>query len=120
MMVWILQHGILFWAGCRAADVSWHEQLAFRALVAVEWLGRRSMLWKQLISMGFELANSRRVPDLFDPHLGENDLPQTSGVDLTGRILEDLLCLAVIFPAPCLVWVNWLPRRVWREQSSPG
>lgn len=43
--VWIVGHRIVFWAGRRTADISWHKQLALREIALVEWLGRNGMRW---------------------------------------------------------------------------
>lgn len=94
------------------SDTSWNKQGVFRDLATVEWMGRHGM---QLIPMALELARSRKTLHMLVLHLGENDLPYTSVVNLMEWILEDLQQMVEIYPASRLVCSVLLP---WSMEES--
>lgn len=51
-------------------------------------------------------------------HMGGNDLCTIKGIVLIGRIKEDLLSVRGEWPAVRLVWLDVVPRLVWRGSRS--
>lgn len=85
----------------------------------IEWIGRRGMLWNDLLP-----AVSLQLPRLGSPdalviQLGENDLPGQKEVDFNITIAADLHTLISRLPETRFFWSDMLERREWPGSTSP-
>ncbi|XP_053160914.1 uncharacterized protein LOC128349058 [Hemicordylus capensis] len=116
--VLVCGHSLVFWAFRRASTSQWGTQLGFSRRASIYWLGMRGMQWGQLLPTVRSHLDSFPAPQVVILHLRENDLGQRTGLSIIRQAASDSEVLRNWIPGVCILWVNWLQRRVWRGVSS--
>ncbi|XP_040279005.1 translation initiation factor IF-2-like isoform X3 [Bufo bufo] len=119
LLVWILGHSFVFWGALRADVRQNGRQLGFdRGTAIVRWIGRRGMVWGNVLQEVHRQARLDRVPDILVLHVGGNDLGVRPCRELIRDIRFDFLRLWSLFPSVVTVWSDIVPRKVWREART--
>lgn len=110
--VWVLGDSIPYWAGQRARDTGKPSLKISGKTIA--WWGVRGLTWTEFRRSieGQVLLSS--PPTVIILHLGGNDLAQMSIIKLKRKMQCEISYLREAFPDSTLIWVDILPRRVWR------
>lgn len=66
-----------------------------------------------------EALRTRRQPEALVIHLGDNGLVHCPAVELITNMGQDSSRIGTPLPKARLIWVNTLPRRVWRGAHNP-
>ncbi|XP_053405693.1 uncharacterized protein LOC123547335 [Mercenaria mercenaria] len=110
--VWVLGDSIPFWAGKRAADTG-KPNLSLPD-ITIAWWGISGLRWtsfRHSVQTQVLLSSPPRAIIL---HLGGNDLTSLSSIELRELIETEVKYLRDAFPETIIIWVDILPRRVWR------
>ena len=116
--VWIVGHSIVHWAGARAWDTGLAGHLGLSPNLRVTWLGKRGMLWDELVPLVRNRVFWVGPPDILVIQLGENDLPRTGCRVMRFLIRRDLKILGASLPDTVLIWSHLLQRAAWRGARS--
>ncbi|XP_025057926.1 ubiquitin-conjugating enzyme E2 variant 3 isoform X2 [Alligator sinensis] len=117
--VWICGHSYVLWAEKRALSRSFGPQLGIRVEDAkLHWIGKRGMMWDQLIPMLLHARRHLPDPEILVIHLGGNDLGTTKLMNLIIRIKKDLGFIRHVFKNVILVWSTIVPRKAWWNQDE--
>ena len=79
------------------------HNLGLRGVAALEWTGRRGMLWDEF----FELVSQGTPdvpPDILEIHLGCNDLAKRLGKSLILQVIADLRAPVAQCPKMHIIW----------------
>ena len=118
--VWIFGHSLVDWAEKRAKSPEFGMQLGMDPnSVRVWWKGVQGMTWDQLVPQLHQLKLNWPNPDLLLIHLGGNDINKSTTEELLSSIKRELNSIRNIFPQCLIVWSDILPRRFWKQGSTP-
>lgn len=117
--VWIEGHSLVLGAYCQVAASILGVQYGLSQLLSIMWLGPCGMRWDQLVLWLTKVVRFGRQPQLLLLHLGDNDFPHVSGMELVTKIIQDLHSVHQIFSFSRVTWVDLLHRRVWCEAHNP-
>ncbi|XP_053388582.1 uncharacterized protein LOC123555069 [Mercenaria mercenaria] len=115
--IWIVGDSIPFWAGERAKTTGKANLRLDGRTIA--WWGVRGLRWS-----GFRRTVQSQVllsppPSAIVIHLGGNDLHDLSIIKIKKSIRSEIRYLREAFPDTVLIWIDILPRRIWRGDFSP-
>lgn len=85
----------------------------------IKWLGKKDMKWNDLLPTISLKVSLLGAPDALIIQLGENDLPEQKGVDLSITMTADLHTLNARLPDTRFFWSDMLERREWPKATSP-
>ncbi|XP_075037456.1 uncharacterized protein LOC142098514 [Mixophyes fleayi] len=115
--VWVVGHSFIFWAAKhRLAD----RRFGFKHPVDIRWLGKRGMLWAELIPTLCKEMEEHGTPDIVVIHLGGNDVGRGKSLDLIINIREGLAQIHARWPSIKVCWSNIIPRLSWRSSIPPA
>ena len=121
MLVWIVGHSFVKWAGRHASTAHYGKDLGMaRAGVTVTWQGKSGMLWGELRSVLNAMKKRAPCPDVLVIHLGENDMVKEKSLAIVTAMKEDLRDIGRCWSGTYIMWCVWMPRRVWRGARKPA
>lgn len=103
---------IPYWAGVRAVTTA-KPNLRIQGKT-IAWWGVRGLKWADFRHSIQTQVLLSSPPSIIIIHLGGNDLTSISLIKLKKVIESDITYLRDAFPQTTLIWVDILPRRVWR------
>ncbi|XP_045186469.1 uncharacterized protein LOC123544463 [Mercenaria mercenaria] len=114
--VWVLGDSIPYWAGIRATDTG-KVNLRLPDLT-IAWWGVRGLGWTSFRNSIETQVLLSPPPKIIIIHLGGNDLASLSLIKMRRSIKGEIEYLREAFPDTVLIWVDILPRRVWRGSRT--
>ena len=91
MLVWIVGHSFVKWAGKHAGTAHYGKDLGMaRAGVTVTWQGKSGMLRGELRTVLNTMKKGGSCPVVLVIHLGENDLVREKSLAIVKTMKEDL------------------------------
>ncbi|KAJ7319784.1 hypothetical protein JRQ81_019295, partial [Phrynocephalus forsythii] len=118
MQLWIVGHGIVYWAGVWAKQSHWGQHLGMEEHVCITWFGNRGMHWGDLLPGLWMLFRQHGAPHGLVVQLGENDIASSRGIDLKKEMEASLLVLHSTYPDVALFWSQLLQRRHWQGAGT--
>ncbi|XP_029455210.1 uncharacterized protein LOC115090367 [Rhinatrema bivittatum] len=125
MEVWIIGHSFIHWAHRHACGRPYgsHLDLHNRG-VGVRWLGRRGMLWDELLPYVQKICKRLCAPRVLVIHLGGNDWGRMVGRHFINIVRKDLMAVSILMPTTILCWSDIIVRPalvdnvMWRRSRS--
>ncbi|XP_053380254.1 uncharacterized protein LOC128548800 [Mercenaria mercenaria] len=114
--IWVLGDSIPYWAGERAKQTG-KEHLSLPN-TTIAWWAVRGLGWstfRHSIETQVLLCNPPRIIAI---NLGGNDLVSLSLLNVKTEIEAEIAYLRDAFPGALIIWIDILPRRVWRGASG--
>ncbi|XP_078504431.1 uncharacterized protein LOC144762992 [Lissotriton helveticus] len=120
-VTWIVGHSFVHWASKYAYRQVCGRSLGLRSSHhEVHWWGKSGMRWGDLLPWLTKKVSQLGCPDMLVIHLGENDLVKLSGVSLLHLMQRDLEAMRSNLAGACIVWTEFVPRRIWRGALKPA
>ncbi|XP_053230449.1 uncharacterized protein LOC128406787 [Podarcis raffonei] len=116
--VWICGHSIVHWAHARATESIWEENLGFPSCIQISWITQRGMRWHHVLPLLTNQISLLGPPDFIVFQVGENELGEWRGIDLTRVIVKHLETLHAQYPQIILCWSYLLERQFWFGQGG--
>ncbi|XP_029447384.1 uncharacterized protein LOC115093905 [Rhinatrema bivittatum] len=111
MTVWIIGHSFTYWGHRHACGRPYGPHLDLqRRGVRVIWLGRRGMLWDELVPYVRKERERRAAPRVLVVHLGGNDWGKMSGKHFISNVRKDLMTISILLPTTILCWSDIVVR----------
>ena len=121
MLVWIVGHSFVKWAGKHAGSAHYGKDLGMSQFgVTVTWQGKSGMLWGELRAVLNGMRRGGTCPDVLVIHLGENDLVREKSLAIVKAMKEDLRDIGRFWSGTYIMWCVWMPRRAWRGARRPA
>ena len=121
MLVWIVGHSFVKWAGQHAGKAHYGKDLGMtRASVTFTWQGKGGLRWQELRPVLNKMITGGSCPDVLVIHLGENDLVTEKSVAIVKAMKEDLKDIGRSWSGTYIMWCVWMPRRIWRGARRPA
>jgi lysophospholipase L1-like esterase len=112
----VVGDSIPFWAGKRAESTG-KVNLSIEGKT-IAWWGVRELRWASFRHSVQTQVLLSSPPSVIIIHLGGNDLTSLSLINLKKIMESEVSYLHEAFPQATLIWVDILPRRVWRVAHS--
>ncbi|XP_078496137.1 uncharacterized protein LOC144752059 [Lissotriton helveticus] len=120
-VTWVVGHSFVHWGEKYAARRVYGRNLGLRSSHhEVRWWGKSGMRWGELLPWLTKKVAQLGCPDMLIIHLGENDLVKQSGVSLLHLMQRDLDAMKRNLAGACIVWTEFVPRRIWRGALKPA
>ncbi|XP_053560716.1 uncharacterized protein LOC128651758 [Bombina bombina] len=119
LRVWIVGHSYVYWAQARAAASAQGVNLGLsHKEVSIRWVGKRGMMWDELVPT-IQLARRRwGCPDAIIIHLGGNDIGAYPLRELEEKVAGTMRWLRVAWPSVRAIWSNIVSRIFWRNSYT--
>ncbi|XP_078509656.1 uncharacterized protein LOC144769437 [Lissotriton helveticus] len=120
-VTWVVGHSFVHWASKYADRQVYGLSLGLRSSHhEVQWWGKSGMRWGELLPWLTRKVSQLGCPDMLIIHLGENDLVKQSGMSLLHLMQRDLEAMKRNLGGACIVWTEFIPRRIWRGALKPA